>query len=548
MDSTKSISPPIYKGTASILKVTFKLLRVFFEISRESRPERTSKYFFHFLRRKLPKGTDGVLQNSRRKLHLILLILALAWAQENIQAQSITNTAALYVSPGTTLFTGGNFTNNAGATTEGQGIIELDGNWVNNGTFTPGTGSVIFSGASPQSITKSPLENYYQLTINNTSTGVTLNDDVQVTNALTLTDGILTTSTANLLTLTNGATSTAGSAACFVDGPMKKIGSQAFVFPLGDNTFWARLGITAPTSATTEYTAQYFDATHPDLTVISPLVNVSAIEYWTLDQAVNNDDVQVSLYWEDSIRSIINNCISADLGVARYNGTDWVDEGRTAITCNTAGNLTSNTVANYSPFTFSSKSTSSNPLPIELQYFDAILLNNQTVSVEWTTVVELNNDFFTVERSATGVDFKALASIPGAGNSNGLLNYNLPDLTPLTGVSYYRLKQTDYDGSYTYSQTVAVNLEGINLINIYPVPAVDNMMAIVLSAFETGISFQILDLTGRKVVNVDFVVQEGLNEISLDVSSLASGNYMLSLTTDSGMYKAIKALVVTADN
>lgn len=468
------------------------------------------------------------------------------WRWSVVQAQNTTNTGILYVSAGTNLFAGGDFTNNAGATTEDQGTMELDGNWTNNGTFTAGTGSVIFSGASQQSITKPGVESYYQLTINNTSTGVVLNDDVEVTNSLTLTDGIITTTSTNLLTLTNAATSTSGSSASYVDGPMRKIGNQVFVFPLGDNTFWARLGITAPTLATTEYTAQYFDATYTDLTVLSPLNNVSSIEYWTLDQAINNDDVQVSLYWEDSVRSKINNCVNTDLGVARYNGADWVDESRSAITCGVQGNITSPTIVNYSPFTFSSKSTANNPLPIELLYFDAVLLNNQTVSVLWTTLVEINNDFFSVERSANGLDFEVLGMIPGSGNSNALLNYGLLDGEPLTGVSYYRLKQTDYDGSYTYSPIVAINLEGINLINVYPIPAVGSAMAVVFSSFETNLSVRVIDLLGRSTLDLNVALREGKNEIPLDLSDLASGMYILSLETKSGLYRIDRDFIIGA--
>ncbi|MBL4752568.1 MAG: T9SS type A sorting domain-containing protein [Flavobacteriales bacterium] len=483
--------------------------------------------------------------------YLLVMVLGgvqkTGWSWNGVQAQNTTNTGTLYVSSGTTLFTGGDFTTNAGATTEDPGIIELDGNWTNNGTFTSGTGSVIFSGATPQTITKPGVESYYQLTINNTSTGVTLNDDVQVTNALTLTDGIVTSTATNLLTLTSGATSTSGSVASFVHGPMRKIGNQAFVFPIGDSTVWARLGITAPTLATTEYTAQYFDTVHVDQTVIAPLVNVSNIEYWILDQAVNNDDVQITLYWEDSVRSRIDDC-SADLGVARYNGTDWVDEGQSAIACGLIGNVSSNVVVNYSPFTLRSKSAAINPLPIELLYFDAVLLDNQTVSVDWTTVSEINNDFFTVERSKNGVDFEALGTVPGpvGGNSNTLLNYNFIDGEPFTGISYYRLKQTDYDGTFTYSPIAIINIDVLNLLQLYPVPALNNITALLFSAEQTQMSIRVYDMLGRAVLDREYAVEEGENKISIDLSSMAAGVYVFRVATQSGLYQVQTEFIIGA--
>lgn len=485
------------------------------------------------------------LQDAVKTLYLILLTTVLAVSQGQVCAQDMTNTGSLYIASATTCFMGSNFTNDAAATTEDQGTIQLDGNWTNNGIFTPGTGSVVFSGSSPQTMTSPGGETFYSLSINNTSaTGVTLNNSAIVNSSLTLTDGILFTTTANLLTLIDGVTSSSGSAASFVDGPMKKIGNETFVFPVGDNAIWARLGISLPTTATTEYTAQYFDVVYSDLSVTGTLNNVSATEYWTLAQGVNNDDVQVTLYWEDAVRSGIDDCISTDLVVARYNGVDWEDEGQLAIAC--GGNVQSNTVVNYSPFTFGSENGGGNPLPIELLDFTAKEKQGK-VRVEWMTVSEINNDFFTVERSANAVAFEVLTEVAGAGNSNGVLYYGTLDEQPLHGVSYYRLKQTDFDGSYSYSEIVAVNLEGIELISIYPVPAIDNIVFEVYSASNSTVVVEIKDERGRAVIRKSMKVDEGENKLSMNISAIAGGIYVLQLTTQSGMYTAVKGFVMGGD-
>src|SRR6185436_3568977 len=97
--------------------------------------------------------------------------------------------------------------------------------------------------------------------------------------------------------------------------------------------------------------------------------------------------------------------------------------------------------------------------PIELIYFDAKLAEGH-VELSWATATELNNDFFTVERSADGTHFEEVLRKPGAGNSTVTLYYSDFDEMPLHGYSYYRLKQTDYDGHYTYSEIKTVKEKG----------------------------------------------------------------------------------------
>jgi hypothetical protein len=96
------------------------------------------------------------------------------------------------------------------------------------------------------------------------------------------------------------------------------------------------------------------------------------------------------------------------------------------------------------------------PLPIELTYFQAYT-NKNHVTINWQTATELNNDYFTIERSADGVNYKTIATVRGSGTSMSAINYSFTDNNPLTGVSYYRLKQTDYDGAFEIFSPVSVS-------------------------------------------------------------------------------------------
>jgi hypothetical protein len=115
------------------------------------------------------------------------------------------------------------------------------------------------------------------------------------------------------------------------------------------------------------------------------------------------------------------------------------------------------------------RNLNNSPLAIHLAAFDAVRRGDE-VLLTWTTASEENNDFFTIERSANGVYFESVILVDGAGNSNSTLNYSTLDTQPLGGWSYYRLKQTDYDGTSTYSQVRAVYFEGENSGEFLPAP------------------------------------------------------------------------------
>ena len=191
--------------------------------------------------------------------------------------------------------------------------------------------------------------------VNHTSTGITLNQNIQVNNSLTLTSGKIISSTTNLITLIDNATSTLGNDSSFVDGPFKKIGNDVFVYPIGKDTLWRRLVISAPTNINSEFVAEYFDAPYSSLTPVNaPISNVSNTEYWELNKFNTTDNVQVTLHWEDATLSGITNC--SILSLAKWDGSVWDDVPSTvsgACTANNAGNVQSNNaVSNGSIYTF----------------------------------------------------------------------------------------------------------------------------------------------------------------------------------------------------
>lgn len=163
-------------------------------------------------------------------------------------------------------------------------------------------------------------------------------------------------------------------------------------------------------------------------------------------------------------------------------------------------------------------------LPIELLDFSAIK-NNNTVLLEWLTASEINNDYFDLERAKDGVNFETIGTIKGVGNSNIITRYSYVDDSPLNGVNYYRLKQTDFDGHFSLSNINAVIMEN-DRITIYPNPTFGQINIENNSDLK---SVSITDLNGKvlRTFNSKFD--------TIDVSYLTEGIYFLRLQTAEGI-------------
>ncbi|MBX2893888.1 MAG: T9SS type A sorting domain-containing protein [Cyclobacteriaceae bacterium] len=119
---------------------------------------------------------------------------------------------------------------------------------------------------------------------------------------------------------------------------------------------------------------------------------------------------------------------------------------------------------------FTLGNTNSNAsLPIELLSLHASVVRNE-VLLQWATATELNNDYFTIQRSQSGEGWEEIGVIKGAGNSQHRIDYQTIDTNPIIGISYYRLKQTDYDGTTTYSSIKRVQVDESYQLKAYPNP------------------------------------------------------------------------------
>lgn len=488
----------------------------------------------------------------------------------------ISNTATKI--PGSAITINGDFTIASGAIFDvNSKDIILKGNWTNNdgsaGSFVQGTRTVTLNGTGNQTITNTGGETFYNLTINKTSGDVVLagTSPAIVSNTLDMTAGNI-----NL----NGTTLTLGTAAAtpgtlsYTDGIMytntasggfqrwvgtgSSLSATTGLFPIGSSTDYAPMVITSTAAPTTggTITAYYKDVsftTDVSPTFVDNAGTVSKMD--NLSYVVSQSSLVLgagqSLSMKLSGTSYGTVGDVNDLRIILAAGTiapgaDGVHGGTTLVP---QVNRTGLNPANLNnSFTIGSVNTVRSPLPIELLSFTADAVNNSYVDVKWVTATEINNDFFTIEKSIDGFNFKNIATTKGAGNSTSVLNYSSLDDSPYKGVSYYRLKQTDFNGQFTYSNTVAVEFGGSPndfTFNVYPNPNDGENINLSISGNKSEeVLVVVYDVTGKKSFSKIIITQNNDTEVyALDPSNkLSAGIYMITATSDQSIFS--KRLVV----
>ncbi|MFW5851348.1 MAG: T9SS type A sorting domain-containing protein [Bacteroidota bacterium] len=233
------------------------------------------------------------------------------------------------------------------------------------------------------------------------------------------------------------------------------------------------------------------------------------------------DSARAKLYWDDSQ---IGGTTEFEGVMADTNGHNFPEQSGgfgNERTINTWWNGYEDN--NLKSFSFS---LLGDPLPIELAEWN-VEYKGEYVQLSWTTASETNNNQFIVERSQNGIDWEKYISIPGAGNSTSILHYHEIDETPYTGISYYRLKQIDYNGIYTFSEVKSIQTNFEHSQNIRVFCYVKNNIVTI-----TGNNLSVTDIyirtaTGKDVKHHTPVSQIDSRTFEIDFSNLAAGSYII---------------------
>ena len=434
------------------------------------------------------------------------------------------------------------------------------------------------SGATAQTINittgKAPI--FTQFVMNNTgSAGVTLNTPINISTSLALTSGLLNTTATNLLIMLNASTAPAltATSTTYVNGPMQyqmavANATNTLNFPIGTSPDCRPTALTVRHSAATQYnyTAQLFNANpwtafnsgSPYIATNMPTTvdTISGVHYWTINRTDNTGTSQpnANLAYSAGVYPLIqlNFGVNDDvlqgstLTIVKNTSATpaaWIDIGGTSALGNFStpqvGSVTSTSSPtafnSFSSFTLGSRNAGWNPLPIEILYFTAKPLNNR-VELDWVTATETNNNYFTIEKSKDGVNFEFLQKVNSEalnGNSTTNLNYKTYDLNPYSGVNYYRLKQTDFNGNYKYTSIAQVNFDTRSFVFVFPNPAVNNIFVNVSTDYDNTTA-KIMDALGREVLS-QTINSSAINTIN--TTTLESGMYYIIINNGTELNK-----------
>ena len=357
---------------------------------------------------------------------------------------------------------------------------------------------------------------------------------------------IITPGTREVNVLNSAATAcNAGSTSSYVSGRLRRAiatAANSYDFPVGDIAKGYELAnITYTTAPSSAYNllAQFkiwgagancpFPAANGPtasecVTATYDLLPYFNHGYWNIDASVTGatGTYRATLY---------------NTAMTNNTGLGWTVVKAPSGTCNfalsglcwagsTAGATRRDNLTGFSDFATVQSQT---PLPIKLLSFDA-KPNNAGVLCNWVTATETNNDHFDIERSKDGYEFRKIGEMKGfgAGTSVHEMEYNYQDDDACSGTIYYRLKQVDIDGKYTFSNIVAVNCTN-ELLNISPNPAVNELKLNFFEAQSGDVTIHVTDIIGQILIVKTYGANKGYNDRTLDISSLASGVYYLKV-------------------
>ena len=502
-----------------------------------------------------PQTISGFLTGANKFANLVITkgsgSVQLLSDIDVFQNFTTTNPTSIFDINGKYMKVGGNFSNNnANITFTGIGgsTVEFDTTSMQN--FTNTTGSILLN----------------RVVMNKPSGRVNLtglNSTMNIDSTLTLTSGIITTRSIPALEVNMKynlpAAVTGQNALSYIDGKLRRkisIGpavSGSYEFPVGDILSpggYERAVINFTTTTTipdllatfTNWTAVPNGPTSPPECIIAtynllPFLNNG---YWTFNKssAIFTGNYNITLHNRGYTNSGGSNgwtVAKADLASLPNAAASWGLLGVCA-TGSTADstkrdqiNLVPSSPTSFNHFYASAQTVLK--LPIELLYFSAEP-KGEEVLCKWETASEINNEYFDVERSNDGKEFTAIERVKGFGNgtSTETRKYSFVDHNLCENIRYYRLKQVDINGDYSYSNTVAINCRKSSGIELFPNPANTIIKYQFYYSENTELTVYILDISGRIVRTEKIIVQKGINQITSRIEDLAAGVYNLRIS------------------
>ncbi len=483
---------------------------------------------------------------------------------------TIDSNSSLFLAYGDKLNKSGQLTVSGNVTVNGNlglgdallGDIVVKGNWTrgSGSSFAPNNRAVFFTGTSSQTINVDGGELFDYVILDN-SNQLILTTNATVKQKLEMISGDITTGTN---TLTIGTSTTDKGQIAWTNGLIygkiarwfngTNSGNISGLLPLGYDTNDRFITVeysSAPTiggTLTAQWISTQMGSAGLPISISTTgtcgafdIVNTADDGYWQIDagNALSNDgNYDITLVGEN-VYGITDICKLA--AIKRVGLGDWASSGTHIEPSGTSVRpvLKRSGATGWSNWGFGG--AIENPLPVEITSFTANC-SESNVFIFWSTVSEINNDYFTLEKSTNGTNWSQIVKISGAGNSNTSNDYNYIDSDiSILKTNYYRLKQTDFDGIFSYSNTISTNCENYNLpsFNIYPNPNNGEFNVVANFNIADSFSISILDASGKIVLQKNNIRN---NQEKIEFTNPEPGFYILTIQyLDS--FKTVKLII-----
>lgn len=522
-------------------------------------------------------GQNGSIRNFQ-------LASATTTVAGDLTIGSGTSTPDLLATGAATLNVNGNLTINSLAVLNATNItnLNLGGNWTDNGSFTESANTVTFNSPAAnvlQTIGGTVSETFNNLVINTSAATdmVRLNEDITVSNVLTLTQGGLDLNQ-RILSIANSATTAIvrtsgyarseniaapyGTIRWFIDNT-----TGAHVYPFGvSSTQYIPLTMNVtvagnkggPGTGYVPVSTYATAAANPPGEYPSGVTNLNGTtggasvtdRYWniTLGSAEFATTRPTSTLTFTALNTEKPTTWTAigeppanpnQLLLQRWNTAAYWDPAQTSPAqtyTNDSPAAGTFQVAIPSITSYSTSWTitdSSVPLPVELVSFTASV-RDEVVELNWITDSELDNDFFTVQRTVNAESFQDVIRVPGNGTTTARHEYTAEDLSPIPGRWYYRLRQQDFNGTHSFSKLVAVDVPESVARKVYPNPGTGTELSVMAAPGDVGKQAQvvIMNSQGQPLFqSTVFNVEERTIQVALP-TTLSSGVYVVTLTVN----------------
>ncbi len=417
----------------------------------------------------------------------------------------------------------GNFKNEATSTLTNNGQLHVQGNITNNQTMlVPNTGLVNFTGNIAQTLNGSTAFFANHVSINN-PLGLTLAAPLQIDGECKFINGIVTTAaTANAVTFTsNGFVSStnAPADASHVNGYVVKEGTGAFTYPVGNGNKYQPCNVNL--TANSEGMQVKYNATDAGTTAFTTtgteaiaLGGYNNNEYWNITP-LGTANGTVTIFW-DGYNDVFGNSLTARR-VAHKTSGGWQNEGTTGTGTTSIGSVISNAISTWSPFALGSTPSI---LPLRWLNVTGNLNTQKQATINWQ-VQENKVATYEIEKSIDGRTFHSIAIINSKGN--GTNSYTFSEVLPLKNIAYYRIKQIDVDGKFSFSAIIKLLNNEISKLAVYPNPATTVVNISMGNAKLLNTAVQLTDAKGAILQVIKLV---NYNQ-QINVQQLAKAIYVL---------------------